>query len=142
MQNQPNPPEPDQLPESAPPPPPLQAPETAFGSAKEERNMAVLSHLLGLTWLVSIPGFIGPLILWFVKKDGQPFASAQIKESLNFQLSITLYMIICGALFFLIIPLFLIPVIGLFAVIVAIIAAIQSKEGVDYRYPLTIRLIN
>ncbi len=103
--------------------------------------MAVLAHLLGLTWFITVPGFIGPLILWLVKKDGQLYASSQIKESLNFQISIALYTILCGMLFFLVLPLLLIPVIAILMVIFTIIAAVEARDGVDYRYPLTIRLI-
>ena len=64
------------------------------------------------------------------------------KEALNFQISITIYMIastplLCGG------PLVLLAWIplGIVAVIFTIIAAIKANNGEYYRYPITIRII-
>jgi uncharacterized Tic20 family protein len=45
------------------------------------------------------------------------------------------------ALFFLILPIFLIPLVGLAALVLTIIGTIRASNGVLYRYPLTVRLI-
>ena len=48
----------------------------------DDRNMATLAHVLSIfTW------FVGPLVIWLVKKDTSPFAADQAKESLNFQIT-------------------------------------------------------
>lgn len=114
-------------------------------SDKEERNWALIAHLSSLSTFIGIPGFIGPLVVWLVKKDELPFAAAQAKEALNFQISLFIYGLICIALIFTIIgALVAIPaliVLGLLEIIFTILASIQAGEGKPYRYPMTIRLI-
>ncbi|MFC7335561.1 DUF4870 domain-containing protein [Haloferula chungangensis] len=112
---------------------------------KEERNWALIAHLSSLSIFVGIPGFIGPLIVWLVKKDELPFASAQAKEALNFQITLFIYTVICIVLFITVVGA-LIAIPGLIAlaiveVVFTIIASIQAGEGKSYRYPMTIRLI-
>ena len=76
-----------------------------------------------------------------IKKEEMPFVDDQAKEVLNFQISMTIY-IICSA--FLCIILIGIPIlIGLFIFdfIITIIAAINANDGKSYRYPINLRLI-
>ena len=53
-------------------------PETPPEVSKDAKNMGMLCHLLGL-----LTNFLGPLILWIVKKDDDPFIDDQGKEALN-----------------------------------------------------------
>jgi len=53
----------------------------AIPSSQDDRSMAMLAHLLGI-----FTGFLGPLIIWLMKKDQSPFVDDQAKESLNFQI--------------------------------------------------------
>ena len=122
-------------------PSPARSPES-----KEERNWALIAHLSSLSSFVGIPGFIGPLVVWLTKKDELPFASAQAKEALNFQISLFIYSIICLVLFFTVIGA-IIAIPGLIAlaimeIVFTIIASIQAGEGKSYRYPMTFRLID
>ena len=52
---------------------------------KNDNALAMACHLLGLV------GLLGPLIIWLIKKDESPAVDKNGKESLNFQLSITIY---------------------------------------------------
>ena len=124
----------------------LSAPPSISAHEKEERNWALVAHLSSLSSFVGIPGFIGPLVVWLAKKDELPFASAQAKEALNFQISLFIYSIICIALIFTIVGA-LIGIPGLIAlaiieIVFTIIASIQAGEGKPYRYPMTFRLID
>ena len=99
--------------------------------------MAMLSHLLGI-----FTGFLGPLIIWLIKKDSSPFVDDQGKESLNFQLTCLIAALICIPL----IPLFCIGgllgiVVQIFRIVFSIIGTIESNKGNAYRYPLTFRMI-
>src|SRR3954467_5501803 len=53
----------------------------------DAKMWGMLAHLSSLAGLV-IPfgNFIGPLVVWLMKKDQQPFVNDQGKESLNFQI--------------------------------------------------------
>lgn len=112
---------------------------------KEERNWALCAHLSSLSSFIGIPGFIGPLVVWLAKKDELPFASAQAKEALNFQISLFTYSIICIVLIFTVIGALIgIPgliILAIIEIVFTIIASIQAGEGKPYRYPLTFRLI-
>ena len=58
----------------------------------EEKNYAMLAHLLALAGLILPFGsIIGPLVIWLIKKDESPFVDKNGKESLNFQISTTIY---------------------------------------------------
>jgi uncharacterized protein len=124
------------------------------GISAEEKQWAMFAHLSALAggiltsgWAGSIGCFIGPLIIWMVKKDTMPFVDDQAKEALNFNISVALVFL---ALFLLSVMtlgiglIIAIPawiIIGVAWLVFTIIAAIKAHEGVAYRYPLTLRLI-
>jgi uncharacterized protein len=124
------------------------------GISAEEKQWAMFAHLSALAggiltsgWAGSIGCFIGPLIIWMVKKDTMPFVDDQAKEALNFNISVALVFL---ALFLLSVMtlgiglIIAIPawiIIGIAWLVFTIIAGIKAHEGVAYRYPLTLRLI-
>jgi uncharacterized Tic20 family protein len=108
---------------------------------------ALLGGLLTTAWGGSIGCFIGPLVIWLVKKDTMPFVEDQAKEALNFNITVAIIflvlflmtiftlgigIIITGPLFF---------IVGIAWLVLTIVAAIKANDGVAYRYPLTLRLI-
>lgn len=103
---------------------------------EDEKTMSLLSHILCL-----VGGFLAPLIIWLLKKDQSAYIAEHALESLNFQISIMIYTAAAGVLCFVIIGFILLPIIGIFALVVVILATIKAYEGKMYRYPLTIRLI-
>ena len=121
---------------------------------RADRTWEVLAHLSALLMLVGIPfgNILGPLVVWLLKRNDNPTVEDQARESLNFQLSLTLYYIVAFAVaalsIFLIVGIFLLPVViglgilgMLFDVILVIMASIRAGNGELYRYPLTIRFI-
>src|SRR5262245_32335881 len=112
---------------------------------REERNWAMLSHLLALAGYVFIPvvgNIVPPLIIYVMKKDESPFVAEQSRESLNFQISVSLYWLISGVLIVILLGLLLLPAIWVVGVILTIIGSVKAANGEAYRYPLTIRLIS
>lgn len=110
---------------------------------REERMWATFCHLSALA-LYIFPFFgniIGPLVIWLIKKDQYSLVDDQGKESLNFQISLTIYAFIAGILVLAMIGIPLLVAIGIFQIVMIILAAIQANEGKAYRYPLTIRFI-
>lgn len=124
-------------------PPPNETPPVKLNTASsEERNMAMLCHLLALAGLMLPMGnIIGPLVMWLIKKDTMPMVDAAGKESLNFQITVSIALIACFVTIWLILPFFLMIAIAIAAVVFTIIAAIKTSEGVAYRYPWTIRFL-
>lgn len=109
---------------------------------KNEQNMGMLCHLLALAgFLIPFGNIVGPLILWMVKREEMPFVESEGKESLNFQISVTIYGIVAFMLVFALIGFVLLPAVILFDLICVIFASIEAANGKTYRYPLCIRFI-
>ncbi len=110
---------------------------TTADTTSDERTLAMLAHVLGI-----FSGFIGPLILWLIKREEGGFVEQQAKEALNFQITVLLAWLVAFALVFVLIGIFLLPLIGLGSLILCILAAIKAYAGERYRYPLTLRLLS
>ncbi|MBA7641079.1 hypothetical protein ES703_48751 [subsurface metagenome] len=110
---------------------------------KDARMWAMFCHLAGLAGFVvpMIGNIVAPLIVWQIKKEEDPFIDEQGKEAVNFQISMSLYMLICIPLCFICIGAFLVPAVGIFYLIFLLIAAVNANNGHHYRYPLIIRFI-
>ena len=111
--------------------------------SKEEKTWGMIAHLAALAGFTGIPAanLLGPLIVWLIKKDTMPFVDDQGKESLNFQITMTIVLFVCVALACLLIGFVLLPIVGILDLVLVILAAIKANEGVAYRYPFTLRLI-
>jgi len=108
----------------------------------QERTWGMLCHLSALAgFIIPFGNIIGPLVIWLIKKDESPFVDDQGKESLNFQISITIYCLIAAVLILVIIGIFLLIGLGIFAIVMIIIAAVKANNGEKFRYPLTIRFV-
>lgn len=128
-------------------------PAAPFAPSPEERQWAMFAHLSALAGglLTSAIGgwgvFLGPLVVWLIKKDTMPFVADQAKEALNFNITVsaiflallllTVLSLGLGAL--LTVPIML--VVGLAALVLVIMAALKAREGVAYRYPFALRLV-
>ena len=109
---------------------------------KEERMWGMFCHLIAFSgYLIPFGSVLGPLVIWLIKKDEMPFVDDQGKESLNFQLTMLIAMIISIILMFVFIGFLLIGVLIIYQIVVIIIASIKANDGVKYRYPYTIRFI-
>ena len=118
---------------------------TKILSANRDENMwAMFCHLssFALFLIPFLGNIVGPLIIWIIKKDEFPLVNDQGKESLNFQISMTIYFFVSVLLSVIVIGVPIMIAILLFVPIVTIIAAIRASEGINYRYPFTIRFIN
>ncbi len=110
---------------------------------KDARLWAMLAHLAGFLgyFLPVVGNLIGPLIIWQLKKDLHPYIDEQGKEALNFQITVVIAALVSLLLMIIAIGFVLMPVVIVGAVVLMIIAAIKTNEGVGYRYPFCLRLI-
>jgi len=107
---------------------------------KEARNWAMFCHLSALSgFFIPFGNVLGPLIVWVIKKDSSPFIDDQGKESLNFQLTVTIAVFVCFLLMLVLIGVVLVAVVGIYALVMTVIASINANDGVTYRYPYTFR---
>jgi uncharacterized protein len=110
---------------------------------RDERMWAMLCHLSALLGFTVIPfgHILGPLVIWLMKRDESRYLDYHGKEALNFQTSMTIYIIVAAILMFAVIGLLILPVLYVAGFILTIVAAIKANDGAYYRYPLTIRLL-
>ena len=116
--------------------------------------MAMFAHLSALLggivtagWAGSIGCFIGPLVIWLMKKDTMPFVDDQAKEALNFNISVAIIFFVLWILTFMTLgigivltgPLMIL--VGIAWLVFTIIAAMKANQGERYRYPFTLRLV-
>lgn len=120
-------------------PPPVPAPSN---QPTTDNSLAVVMQLLGFAGFVFPFGnIIAPLILWLIKRTESPLLDRAGKEVLNFQISYTIYATIAGVLCFVLIGLLILPIIFVLWIIFMVIAAVKTGNGEEYRYPLTIRIL-
>jgi uncharacterized Tic20 family protein len=108
--------------------------------SKEERTMSMVAHLLGLIGVFTgIFGFVGPLVIYLIKKDESAFVAQNAMQALAFNIFMAVMWMICLAIAFitcgfgtlLFIPLYIVYL------IYVVVAAIRSNDGVVYQYPLS-----
>lgn len=102
----------------------------------------MLCHLSALSGLI-IPfgNLIGPLVVYSLKKDEYTFVADQGKESLNFQISILIYLMISGIAVLLLVGIFFLLFVPFIAIILTVLAGVRANDGEYYRYPFCIRFI-
>lgn len=104
--------------------------------SSDDRTLGVIVHLLGI-----VSGFIGPFVLWMVKRDESSFIDYHGKEALNFQISLAIYWVLTVVAMFVLIGFLLLPVLLSMQLLLPIMASVSTGRGESYRYPLTLRVI-
>ena len=116
--------------------PHIKTPPIVVGDLSDEDKLwAMFAHLSGLIGL----SFIGPLVIWLVKKESSRFVEDQAKEALNFQLTIILASLVASATC---VGVVLLPVIIIGGLVYAILGGVAANRGEAYQYPYTLRIIN
>ena len=107
-----------------------------MNTTSDDRLFAALIYVLSF-----FTAFLGPLIIWIIKKDQSSFVDYHGREYFNFLISYTIYGLVAGLLTFVLIGFLLLPIVGIAAFIFTIIAAIKAFEGNEYRFPFILRIL-
>jgi len=126
----------------------LAATPTPTAGASDSRQMAMFAHLSAiLTSFIGLP-FLGPLVMWLVKKDQDPYVGEHAREALNFSITFSVVsyigVVVGTILSFILIGIPILLAVGLYviaALVLAIVAGIKANNGEHYRYPLSFRLV-
>lgn len=109
---------------------------------KEQRTWAMLCHLSALAgFIIPMGSLIGPLVVWFVKKEEMPLVAEHGLKSINFQITMLIAYIICFILMFAVIGVILLPVVAIFSFIMVVVGAIKANDGKPFSYPFSLNLI-
>jgi hypothetical protein len=118
------------------------------GVTTQERQWAMFAHLSALIamWFGYLT-FLGPLIIWLIKKSEMPYVDQQGKEAINFHLNMLGWAIVMGlvAVVTLGIGLIIVAPLGvalvIYSIIMPIVAAGSCNSGEPYRYPYVFRIV-
>lgn len=111
-------------------------------SAFNEKQWILIAHLSGFAgFAFPFGNIVGPLLVWLLKKEHSVLLEEHAREALNFQISVTIYVMIASLLLFVFIGVILIPIILIIQVVLMIKAALLADKGGFYIYPFTIRFI-
>jgi uncharacterized Tic20 family protein len=120
------------------------------------RAWAMLSHLAAVALGAPFGNVIGPLIVYLLKKDEDPFIAENGKESVNFQITVSVVGFVLLACYIAGIVtmiatdgktpwfLFVLPfwiILFVFDIGCVAWACVRAYNGERFRYPLTIRFI-
>ena len=109
---------------------------------RSERNWAMLCHLSTFAGLiVPFGNILGPLAVWWAKRDEFPLVRDQGLEALNFQISLTLYLVGAGLLSIVLVGLPVLFGLIAFDFVVTVLALLRTSEGKPYRYPLNLNIV-
>ena len=113
------------------------------GTDKQAYTWGMLCHLAALAGFIGIPfgNVIGPLVIWLIKKDEFAFVDDNGKESLNFQISVTICALVAAILIVVVIGIFLLIALAVADLVFIIMAAVKASKGETYRYPLSIKFL-
>lgn len=122
---------------------PLAADAPEPGLPRDARRWASFCHAIALVGLLGngIGFLLGPLIVWLIKRNDHPYIDRQGKEAVNFQITMFIAAAISALLILAFVGIGLLILVGLAMVIMPIIAAVRTSDGVEYRYPFAIRFI-
>ncbi len=107
------------------------------GGGTDPKTMAMLAQLLGL-----LTGFIGPLIIYVINGDKDPFVKHHAAESLNFQLTVLIAYVVSFVLMLVLIGFVTFFVVWIAAIALSIMATVAANRGEWYRYPISIRMVS
>lgn len=108
---------------------------------EEERKWAFICHLSGYSGII-IPfgNILVPVIIYAIMKDEYPLIKDQGKEIINFQISMTIYLVIAGLLCIILIGIPILLALVLLSIVLPLVGALRSKKGFRYRYPINLRI--
>jgi|SRR6218665_573951 len=107
----------------------------------DEKTWGMLAHLSALvTGFFGLP-FIGPLLVMLTKGKESAWVDQHAKEALNFQITATVAIWVAAVTMFCLVGFLLLPLVGLAALVLTIVAGVKANNGEMFRYPATVRLV-
>ena len=120
------------------------------GPSTDSKNWAMGVHLTALAgaFMGGVGSWVGPLVIWIIKREEDPFVAEHAREGLNFNITMAILVAVAFVLAFLTLGIGLIVIVPV-GVVIAILwlvwtiqATVAASRGQMYRYPLSLRLIN
>ena len=106
--------------------------------SEEEKLWGLVAEATQFTWIVGIPGIIGPIVALLVKSQSA-YVKAHALQAIFFQIALIVITIICTILTFVTcgIGIFLYVVPLVLGILYPVIGVLRAKEMQIYSYPIT-----
>lgn len=98
---------------------------------QDDRTMAMLSYILGI-----FTGFLGPLILWLVKKDQSKFVAFHALQALILHAVVVVGYILSSFLVIVLIGFLTYPAFFIIGLVYSILAGLAANRGDWYEIPV------
>lgn len=106
---------------------------------QSERDWAMFCHLSAFAgYIFPLGGIIGPMVCWISRKQESEWVDVNGKASLNFQLSLLMYMVLTIPLCFILIGIPIILFLIVLKLVCVIVASIRAAKGEVFKYPISI----
>ena len=125
------------------------APAVTVAARAQSRYWAMGAHLSAIAggFMGGIPAFVGPLLVWLLRRDSDPFAATHGRAALNFNLSVLMYglalviisIVTLGVGLILAIPAGIVLAAGW--LVFSLVGAIKAANDEPMRYPFTIPFV-
>lgn len=100
------------------------------GMTQDDKTLAMLAYLLGI-----FTGFVGPLVLWLLKKDQSKFIAFHALQALFLHAVVVLGYVLSGLLTFVLIGFLTYPAFFLLGVVFSLVAGLAANRGEWYEIP-------
>ncbi|WP_412518793.1 DUF4870 domain-containing protein [Staphylococcus simulans] len=104
--------------------------------SSKDKQLAMLMWVLAL-----FTNFVGPLILWVMKKDESEYLNQQGKNYFNYAISYAIYGVVSLILMVILIGYITTFVLTVVCTVYTILGIITTNKGEDYVVPFTINII-
>lgn len=127
------------------------APSTTASS--ESRSWALAAHVTAMFGAVAggVAAFVGPLVVWLLRRDADPFSAEHARQALNFNLSVLLYAAVAfvggliatvlslGLALIVLVPLGVLALVAY--AVVSVLGAVAASNGRPFAYPGALPLV-
>jgi uncharacterized protein len=122
---------------------PSETPAPGAAPTESERTWGMLAHLSALIGLIMplVGNVLGPLAVLIARREESAFVTLHAKESLNFNITVSMAAVLCALLALVFIGFLLGAALFIAWLVMTLIAAIKASEGATYRYPFALRFV-
>lgn len=105
------------------------------------QRTAALLHASALVGLCTGLFFLGPLVMWLLKRDEHPEFDAAGRAALNFHFTMLIAFGGAALLSMIFVGIPLLFLIGIASVVLPLVAAVRTANGEPFEYPFSIRFL-
>lgn len=109
-----------------------------YSTSSEEKTLAGIMYIM---CMIPVVNFLGPLIIWLVKREESTFIDDHGKQIVNFQIMMFLGGIVSTLLAVIFIGGILGTILFIGNIALSIVGAVKAFNGESYTYPINLKIL-